>query len=135
MVVSSGWTKVSLFVKNALVAKRFVAVVAEEDAYTMLDGASPLTFRTPPIVVEPVFVIFVELMVPSHAVVPESSVEVAFVKVCSPVQLLACPGFKEPTTLPVVGEIVREPSEFETVVTALPPQAVPVPVIFPLISA
>ena|SRR3989338_3168398 len=43
-----------------------------------------------------------------------AEVEVDRLKVCPPVQVLALARFKEATTLPVVGEIVRVPSELET---------------------
>ena len=43
-----------------------------------------------------------------------AEVEVDRLKVCPPVQVLALARFKEATTFPVVGEMVKVPSEFET---------------------
>lgn len=51
----------------------------------------------------------------------ESRVVEALLKVCNPVQVLALARFKEATTAPVVGEMVRVLSEFETEETAPPP--------------
>ena len=47
-----------------------------------------------------------------------AEVEVERLNVWPPIQVLAFPRFKEATTAPVVGEIVRVPSEFETDETA-----------------
>ena len=43
-----------------------------------------------------------------------ADVEVDRLKVWPPVQVLALARFKEATTLPVVGEMVKVPSELET---------------------
>ena len=51
----------------------------------------------------------------------EKDVEEALLNLCRAVQTLALAGFKEATTAPVVGEMVREPSELETEETAPPP--------------
>jgi len=48
------------------------------------------------------------------ALTAKRRVEVDRLKVCPPVQVLALARFKEATTFPVVGLIVRVPSELET---------------------
>src|SRR6516165_327803 len=53
-------------------------------------------------------------------------------KVCRAVQVLAWPSANEPTTAPVVGEMVSVPSPLLTLETAPPaPQALPVPLTMP----
>ena len=50
----------------------------------------------------------------ANRLVEVAEVEVDRLKVCPPVQVLMFPRLRDATTAPVVGEMVRVPSEFET---------------------
>ena len=58
---------------------------------------------------------------PKYALYADAIVDDAFVNCCRPVQVFAFAKLREAITSPVVGEIVRVLSEFETDETAPPP--------------
>ena len=101
-----------------------VAVALTKTTLVMVDEATSATKE--PLIARAVVVAAVEV---EFTVTRLVMVEVEFatrsaaLMVCWAVQVLALPRFKEATTAPVVGEIVKVPSEFETEDTPVTRQA------------